>query len=150
MIAWFTRNGVAANLVMLILVIGGIASYLTVKRELFPQFSLDIVTIRVPYLGASPEEVEESVIIRIEEAIQSIDGIKEISSVAQEGYGSVTATVEKGYELALMRSRRFQSTPSALSLTNPLFPRRSSVFPYSETRVKGRSRRSPIGLETSW
>ena len=103
MIAWFTRNGVAANLVMLILVIGGIASYLTVKRELFPQFSLDIVTIRVPYLGASPEEVEESVIIRIEEAIQSIDGIKEISSVAQEGYGSVTATVEKGYELAKVK-----------------------------------------------
>ena len=99
MIAWFTRNGVAANLVMLILVIGGIASYLTVKKELFPQFSLDIVTVRVPYLGASPEEVEESVIIRIEEAIQSIDGIKELSSVAQEGYGSVTATVEKGYEL---------------------------------------------------
>ena len=103
MIAWFTRNGVAANLVMLILVIGGIASYLTVKKELFPQFSLDIVTIRVPYLGASPEEVEESVIIRIEEAIQSIDGIKEISSVAQEGYGSVTATVEKGYELAKVK-----------------------------------------------
>ncbi len=99
MIAWFTRNGVAANLVMLILVIGGIASYLTVKKELFPQFSLDIVTVRVPYLGASPEEVEESVIIRIEEAIQSIDGIKELSSLAKEGYGSVTATVEKGYDL---------------------------------------------------
>ncbi len=103
MIAWFTRNGVAANLVMLILVMGGIASYFTVKRELFPQFSLDMVTVRVPYLGASPEEVEESVIIRIEEAIQSIDGIKEISSVAQEGYGSVTATVEKGYELGKVK-----------------------------------------------
>ena len=61
MIAWFTRNGVAANLVMLILIIGGVASYLTVKRELFPKFSLDLVTVRVPYLGASPEEVEESV-----------------------------------------------------------------------------------------
>ncbi len=103
MIAWFTRNGVAANLVMLVLVIGGIASYFTVKRELFPQFSLDMVTVRVPYLGASPEEVEESVVIRIEEAIQSIDGIKEISSVAQEGYGSVTATVDKGYELAKVK-----------------------------------------------
>ena len=46
MIAWFTRNGVAANLVMLILVVGGVASYFTVKRELFPQFSLDLVTVR--------------------------------------------------------------------------------------------------------
>lgn len=103
MIAWFTRNGVAANLVMLVLVIGGIASYFTVKRELFPQFSLDLVTVRVPYLGASPEEVEESVVIRIEEAIQSIDGIKEISSAAQEGYGSVTATVEKGYDIGKVK-----------------------------------------------
>lgn len=103
MIAWFTRNGVAANLVMLILVFGGIASYLTVKRELFPQFSLDLVTVRVPYLGASPEEVEESVVIRIEEAIQAVDGIKEISSTAQEGYGAVTATINKGYDLAKVK-----------------------------------------------
>ena len=103
MIAWFTRNGVAANLVMLILVFGGIASYLTVKRELFPQFSLDLVTVRVPYLGASPEEVEESVVIRIEEAIQAVDGIKEIISTAQEGYGVVTATVNKGYDLAKVK-----------------------------------------------
>lgn len=103
MIAWFVRNGVAANLVMLILVVGGIASYVTVKRELFPQFSLDLVTIRVPYLGASPEEVEESVVVRIEEAIQSVDGIKEINSVAQEGYGSVTVSVDKGYDLAKVK-----------------------------------------------
>jgi len=103
MIAWFTRNGVAANLVMLILVVGGIASYITVKRELFPQFSLDLVTVRVPYLGASPEEVEESVVIRIEEAIQSVDGIKEMSSVAQEGYGSVTVTVDKGYDISKVK-----------------------------------------------
>lgn len=103
MIAWFVRNGVAANLVMLVLIVGGIASYITVKRELFPQFSLDLVTVRVPYLGASPEEVEESVVIRIEEAIQSVDGIKEMSSVAQEGYGSVTVTVDKGYDISKVK-----------------------------------------------
>ena len=103
MIAWFTRNGVAANLVMFLLVIGGIASYITVKRELFPQFSLEMVTVRVPYLGASPEEVEEGVVIRIEEAIQSVDGIKEMSSVAREGYGAVTATIDKGYDLAKVK-----------------------------------------------
>ncbi|MFL3659999.1 MAG: efflux RND transporter permease subunit, partial [Opitutales bacterium] len=88
---------------MLLLVIGGIASYMSVKRELFPQFSLDLVTVRVPYLGASPEEVEESVVIRIEEAIQAVDGIKEISSTAQEGYGAVTATINKGYDLAKVK-----------------------------------------------
>lgn len=103
MIAWFTRNGVAANLLMFILVFGGIASYITVKRELFPKFSLEMVTVRVPYLGASPEEVEEGVVIRIEEAIQSINGIKELSSVAREGYGAVTATINKGYDIAKVK-----------------------------------------------
>lgn len=103
MIAWFTRNGVAANLIMLILVVGGVASYFVVKRELFPTFSLDLVTIRVPYLGASPEEVEEAVIVRIEEAIQGVDGIKEMNSVAQEGFGSVNVTVDKGYEIGKIK-----------------------------------------------
>ena len=69
MIAWFTRNGVAANLLMLLLVFGGGYSVLTVKREMFPFFSLDTVVVRVPYPGASPSEIEEAVIIRIEEAI---------------------------------------------------------------------------------
>ncbi|MCH6257599.1 efflux RND transporter permease subunit [Puniceicoccaceae bacterium K14] len=100
MISWFTRNGVAANLLMLLLIIGGAASYFTMKRELFPQFSLDMVNVRVPYPGASPDEVEESIVIRIEEALQGIDGIKEMNSVAQEGYGSVSITVDKGYNLS--------------------------------------------------
>jgi multidrug efflux pump subunit AcrB len=103
MIAWFTRNGVAANLIMLILAIGGIASAFMVKRELFPTFSLDLVTIRVPYLGASPEEVEESVIVRIEEAIQAVDGIEEMNSVAQEGYGLVNVTVDRGYDIGKVK-----------------------------------------------
>ncbi len=103
MIAWFTRNGVAANLVMLIIVVGGLASLASIKRELFPQFSLDIITVRVPYLGAAPEEVEEAVIIRIEEAIQAVDGIKEIRSTAQEGYGVVNAEVRKGADVSRVK-----------------------------------------------
>ncbi|MDQ8201881.1 efflux RND transporter permease subunit [Pelagicoccus sp. SDUM812003] len=103
MIAWFTRNGVAANLTMLVLVVAGIWSAFTTKVELFPQFSLDMVTVRVPFLGASPEEVEELVVVRIEEALQGVNGIKEINSVASEGYGSVTATVEKGYDVSKLK-----------------------------------------------
>lgn len=103
MIAWFTKNGVAANLLMFILVIGGLASAFTAKTELFPEFSLDMVAVRVPFLGASPEEVEELVIIRIEEALQGVNGIKEINSVASEGYGSVTVTVSKGYSVSKLK-----------------------------------------------
>lgn len=103
MIAWFTRNGVAANLLMLILVIGGLASAFTAKTELFPEFSLDMVVVRVPFLGASPEEVEELVVIRIEEALQGVNGIKEINSTASEGYGSVNVTVDKGYPVSKLK-----------------------------------------------
>lgn len=99
MIAWFTRNGVAANLTMLILVVGGGISLLSIKWELFPQFSLDTIIVRVPYLGASPEEVEEAVNIRIEEALQGLEGIKEIRSTAAESFGSVNVVVEKGFDL---------------------------------------------------
>ncbi|MBC2605346.1 efflux RND transporter permease subunit [Pelagicoccus albus] len=103
MIAWFTKNGVAANLTMLLLVIGGLISSFTAKTELFPDFSLDMVAVRVPFLGASPEEVEELVIVRIEEALQGVNGIKEINSTASEGYGAVTVTVNKGYPVSKLK-----------------------------------------------
>lgn len=99
MIAWFTRNGVAANLAMLLMVVGGIGALVSIKRELFPQFSLDTIVIRVPYLGASPEEVEEAVVIRIEEALQGLEGIKELQSNSQEGFGAVNVLVDKGFDL---------------------------------------------------
>lgn len=115
MIAWFARNGVAANLLLLVLVIGGVAATIATKRELFPTFSLDTVIVRVPFLGASPEDVEEMVIVRIEEAIQGIDGIKEITSTAQENLGSVVVTVDRGYDIARVKDEiktRVDAIPS--------------------------------------
>ncbi len=105
MIAWFTRNGVAANLLMAVMVFGGIFSLMNIKRELFPEFSLDIITVTVPYLGASPEEVEEAVVVRIEEAVQGLDGIKEITSSAFEGAGLVSITVNKGFDLSKLKDQ---------------------------------------------
>ncbi|MDA1068052.1 MAG: efflux RND transporter permease subunit [Verrucomicrobia bacterium] len=81
------------------MVVGGAVSLFSIKMELFPQFSLDTIVVRVPYLGASPEEVEEAVNIRIEEALQGLEGIKELRSSASEGYGAVSVVVDKGYDL---------------------------------------------------
>ena len=88
-IEWFARNGVAANLMMVFIVVTGIAATTTVREEIFPEIELDRITIEVPYLGAAPEEVEQAVNIRIEEAIQGTDGIKQIQSTASEGMGTV-------------------------------------------------------------
>ncbi len=88
-IAWMTGNPVAANLLMLFLLVGGFFWGTQVKQEVFPEFDLDLVEISVGYPGASPEEVEQAIILPIEEAIQNISGIEEVSSTASEGSGRV-------------------------------------------------------------
>ena len=97
LIEWFARNAVAANLLMvLILVLGGWSMTQRLPLEVFPEFERDIVNITVAYPGASPEEVEEAAVIRIEEAIATLNGIKTINATAFEGQGLVQVEVQKG------------------------------------------------------
>lgn len=98
MIAWFARHGVAANLLMVLILVGGYFSLQNVKIELFPEFSLDTISISVPYPGAAPEEVEQQIIERIEEKIEDLRGIKEVNATASEGFGVVLVEVESGYD----------------------------------------------------
>ena len=95
-IAWFAGNSVAANLLMVVILVGGAVTALRIKMELFPEFSLDLITVQVPYPGAAPEEVEEGICVRIEEDVHSIEGIKKITSTASEGRGTVTIEVLPG------------------------------------------------------
>ncbi|WP_405227497.1 efflux RND transporter permease subunit [Lentisalinibacter sediminis] len=90
-IAWMARNAVAANLLMLLLIVGGLLFAQQVRQEVFPEIDLDIITVSVSYPGASPEEVEEGVVLAVEEAVRGVDGIKEVSSVVNEGRGVVLA-----------------------------------------------------------
>ncbi len=77
-LAWFAKNHVASNLLMILILASGILTIFTIKIEFFPEMSLDIITVTVPYLGASPEEVEQGVSLRVEEAVASVDGIKRL------------------------------------------------------------------------
>ncbi len=95
-IAWMAGHTVAANLLMVVFLVGGLIFAGQIKKEVFPDFELDIVTIQVAYPGASPEEVERGIILAIEEAVQGIDGVKEITATAQEGSGRVTIEVVEG------------------------------------------------------
>ncbi len=105
MIPWFARNGVAANLLALIIVVGGLTTMTGIKMELFPEFSLDRVSITVPYRGAAPEEVERAILWRVEEEIEDIEGIKEITSTAVEGSGNVIVEIERGYNLINLKDK---------------------------------------------
>lgn len=94
-LAWFATNHVAANLLMLLIAAAGLLSVFDAKMEVFPEFSLDMIYITVPYRGASPDEVEEGVCVRVEEAIAGVDGIKRMTSTAAEGGGSTLVEVEE-------------------------------------------------------
>ena len=92
-------HSVTSNLLMLVLVVGGLIVSFRTTKEFFPEMELDRVRISVSYPGASPEEVEEGIILPIEEALQSLDGIDEITSNASEGSGSVNAEVASGQDI---------------------------------------------------
>ncbi|MHC4240830.1 MAG: efflux RND transporter permease subunit [Planctomycetota bacterium] len=94
-LGWFASNHVAANLLMLIIIVAGLLSIFSTKMEVFPELSLDMITITVPYLGASPEDVEEGVCLRVEEAIAAVDGVKRMTSSAGEGAGLTLVEVDE-------------------------------------------------------
>ena len=78
---WSIKNNVSVNLIMIFIIIAGIFTVMKMRREMFPQFSLDMIAVSVVYPGSSPEEVEEGICIKIEEQIQSIEGIKSVKDL---------------------------------------------------------------------
>ena len=98
-VAWFAENHVAANLLMLFLLLAGALTAVTMKIEVFPEASLDRINISVVYSGASPAEVEEGIIRKIEVSVAGLAGIKRIDATAMEGYGYVSIEVMKGWDL---------------------------------------------------
>ena len=90
-IKWFANNPVAANLLMFFLIITGLYGALTTNQEEFPNFELKVIAVTVPYLGAAPIEAEKAVCVRIEEAIEGVEGIEKLYGMATEGQCTVSA-----------------------------------------------------------
>ncbi|WP_411826569.1 efflux RND transporter permease subunit [Luteolibacter sp. AS25] len=98
-IKWFTRNHVAGNFMMLVVLLAGFATWFKLKKEIFPEVSIDAVAVRIPYPNATPEEAERGVVIPVEEAIADLQGIKKIRGTAAQNVGSVMVEVETGYDV---------------------------------------------------
>ncbi|MGD8353762.1 MAG: efflux RND transporter permease subunit, partial [Pseudomonadota bacterium] len=98
-ISWMAHNPVAANLIMIICLVGGFLMLGKITQEIFPNTEADVVRVRVSYPGASPEEVEQGLILSIEEAVRGLDGIHEVSSTASEGGGTVSIELLEGQDL---------------------------------------------------
>ncbi|MBC5992235.1 efflux RND transporter permease subunit [Pontibacter cellulosilyticus] len=110
-IAFMARNRVITNLLMFILIGGGIWTMYNMQKEVYPQFQLDYVEISVVYPGAAPTETEQGIVLPVEEAIKGVQGIKEVTSVANEGSGRVTVELVPGTD----RMKAFQDIDQAVS-----------------------------------
>ena len=95
----FARNRVFANILLLMLLFGGVIASTAMIRENFPEFSLDMITVNVPYPGADPEEVEEGISRKIEEAVEDIEGIKQYTTDSGENVATAMLEVAEDYEV---------------------------------------------------
>ncbi len=99
-IAWMAGHPVAANLLMVFILAAGVFSMANVVVEVFPDFDLGAVQVRVEYPGASPEEVEEGIIQKVEERVEAVEGVSQINSTASEGVGVVFIELNLGEDVS--------------------------------------------------
>ena len=99
LISWFARNSVAANLLMIFILIMGAFGYKTIQRQMFPNIERNYINISAQYRGASPQEIEESILIKIEESLKDVSEIKRTVSRAFRNSGRVSLEIDKDEEL---------------------------------------------------
>ncbi|MCL7928413.1 efflux RND transporter permease subunit [Halomonas llamarensis] len=146
-LAWMVDHGVAPNLLMILLIAGGLMTSLAIKKELFPDFEMEIVTVSISYPGATPEDIEQSVLLPVEAALADVEGIDEFTATANESRGQVRAELTDGVDVM----RVYQDIQQAVNAIT-LLP--SAADPPRFT-LSGRSRSvlnlqvyGEVGLET--
>ena len=115
-IRWMINNGVTANLLMLFILVAGAFGAISLRKQVFPEFSPDLINISVAYPGASPVEVEEAIVIPIEAALESIDEVDEVNATASQNLAVVTAELRSGcllYTSPSPRDQRGSRMPSS-------------------------------------
>jgi len=98
LIAWFARNSVAANLLMIFILVGGFFTISTINKQMFPQVNINWISYAAPYPGAAPQEVEEGITIKIEEALETVQGLKRVITYSNRGYSNGWFEVDLDYD----------------------------------------------------
>lgn len=101
----FARNRVFANMLLGMIVLSGLLAAANIIRETFPEFSLDLISVTVPWPGADPEEVEEGISIKLEQAVMGIPGIRQYDTVSRENMGMLLVEVRDNYDVAYVKDR---------------------------------------------
>ncbi|MGM0443669.1 MAG: efflux RND transporter permease subunit [Fibrobacterota bacterium] len=99
MIAWMAQNHVTANLLMLLIIVAGLTAYFQLPRKVFPDAEIPVITVTVPYPGAAPDKIEESIVMKFESALVSVNGVRRISSSSTEGMGSIFLELEDDVDM---------------------------------------------------
>lgn len=100
LIAYFANNSVAANLLMVFLLIMGTVSYFFIQRQMFPNIEINYVNVSASYPGASPQEIEESILVKLEESLKDVTGIKKSVSTASRGSGHISLEIDVKRDLS--------------------------------------------------
>lgn len=122
LIAYFANNSVAANLLMFFIVIMGVVSFLFIQRQMFPNFEVNYINVQANYPGASPQEIEESILIKVEESLKDVTGIKKAVSTANRGSGRINIEVDVDQDLNLVLDRVKQKVDSLANLPVKMEP----------------------------
>lgn len=135
-LAWMVRHGVAPKLLMIFFLLGGLLVSLTIRKEYIPPFEAEMIVVNVAYPGATPQEMEQGVVLPIENEIRNIEGIKEVTSTATQGSAQVVAELENGRD----KQQAYQDIQQAIN--------RISTFPAQiERPVVSIASRQPDVLE---
>ena len=98
-IAWMANHGIAPNLLMLALILGGIITSMSIKKEVFPEFTVDVVQVRLVYAGATPSEMEQGVVLPVENVLAEVEGIEDIDVKIVEGYATLSVSLQTGEDV---------------------------------------------------
>ena len=120
LIGWFTKNPVAANLLMLFIIVAGAISASTISKDMFPRTDRNIVQVSAVYPGAAPVEVEKGVILPIESALQGLSGIKEMRSKASRDVASIELDIEPSQDINEVMARIEDRISSILNFPDDL------------------------------
>ena len=133
LISWWVRNAVAANLLMVFIIISGLIAWTTIEKEVQPIVKLPLVQVSLTWPGASPKEIEQQVVQRVEAAVKNIDNLRRYNSDSREGFGSVRLEAQPHVDLTKFKEDVRDALDGITSFPRDLEPPRIRTIEWKET-----------------
>ena len=133
LISWWVRNAVAANLLMVFIIVSGLIAWTTIEKEVQPIVKLPLIQVSLTWPGASPKEIEQQVVQRVEAAVKNIDNLRRYNSDSREGFGSVRLEAQPRVDLTQFKEDVRDALDGITSFPRDLEPPRIRTIEWKET-----------------